>query len=95
MPVIIAAIIIFVFLVPNYSYSAGSEVDTFQLNAMAQSLLQYIVTNPGNPPNWGLNSSGLSSFGLAEPNQPYHLDPFKVMALVYWTTPMGSYRGVS
>ncbi|WP_243670350.1 hypothetical protein [Vulcanisaeta sp. JCM 16161] len=50
MPVIIAAIIIFVFLVPNYSYSAGSEVDTFQLNAMAQSLLQYIITNPGNPP---------------------------------------------
>ncbi|WP_446752515.1 hypothetical protein [Vulcanisaeta sp. JCM 16161] len=49
-PVIIAAIIIFVFLVPNYSYSAGSEVDTFQLNAMAQSLLQYIITNPGNPP---------------------------------------------
>ena len=83
-PVIIAAIIVFILLVPNYSYSAGSEVNAFQLNAMAQSLLEYIITNPGNPPNWGLNASQLSSFGLAVPNQPYHLDPFKVMALEYW-----------
>jgi hypothetical protein len=83
-PVIIAAIIVFILLVPNYSYTAGSEVNTFQLNAMAQSLLEYIITNPGNPPNWGLNASQLSSFGLAMPNQPYHLDPFKVMALEYW-----------
>ncbi|WP_148224763.1 hypothetical protein [Vulcanisaeta moutnovskia] len=83
-PVIVVAIIIFIFLVPNYSYSAGSEVNAFQLNAMAQSLLQYIVTNSGNPPNWGLNASTLTSFGLAEPNQPNHLDPFKVLALVYW-----------
>jgi len=83
-PVIIAAIIVFTLLVPNYSYTAGSEVNTYQLNAMAQSLLQYIITNPGNPPNWGLNASQLSSFGLAMPNQPYHLDPFKVMALEYW-----------
>ncbi len=51
---------------------------------MAQSLLQYVVTNPGNPPNWGLNASQLAAFGLAQPNQPNHLDPFKVMALVYW-----------
>ncbi|WP_054849112.1 hypothetical protein [Vulcanisaeta sp. JCM 14467] len=84
MPVIIIAIIIFVALAPNYSYSAGSEVNIFQLNAMAQSLLQYIVSNPGNPPDWGLNVSQLSAFGLALPNQPYHLDPFKVMALTYW-----------
>jgi len=83
-PVIIVAIIVFILLVPNYSYSAGSEVNTFTLNAMAQSLLEYIITNPGNPPNWGLNASQLSSFGLAVPNQPYHLDPFKVMALEYW-----------
>jgi hypothetical protein len=83
-PVIIAAIIVFILLVPNYSYSAGSEVNTFQLNAMAQSLLEYIITNPGNPPNWGLNASQLSSFGLAVPNQPYHLDPFKVLELAYW-----------
>jgi len=83
-PVIIAAIIVFTLLVPNYSYTAGSEVNTYQLNAMAQSLLQYIITNPGNPPNWGLNASQLSSFGLAMPNQPYYLDPFKVMALEYW-----------
>jgi hypothetical protein len=82
-PVIIAAIIVFILLVPNYSYSAGSEVNTFQLNAMAQSLLQYIITNPGNPQNWGLANKP-SSFGLAMPNQPYHLDPFKVMALEYW-----------
>ncbi|WP_243674896.1 hypothetical protein [Vulcanisaeta distributa] len=54
-PAIIIAIIVFIALIPNYSYSAGSEVNTFQLNAMAQSLLQYIVTNPpGNPTNWGL-----------------------------------------
>ncbi len=83
-PVIIIAVILFIVLVPNYSYSAGSEVNTFQLNAMAQALLQYIVTNPGNPPNWGLNASTLTSFGLAQPNQPYHLDPFKVMELAYW-----------
>ena len=83
-PVIIAAIIVFILLVPNYSYSAGSEVNTFTLNAMAQSLLEYIITNPGNPPNWGLNASQLSSFGLAVPNQPYHLDPFKVLELAYW-----------
>jgi len=83
-PVIIAAIIVLILLVPNYSYTAGSEVNTYQLNAMAQSLLQYIITNPGNPPNWGLNASQLSSFGLAMPNQPYHLDPFKVIALEYW-----------
>jgi len=83
-PVIVAAIIVFILLVPNYSYTAGSEVNTYQLNAMAQSLLEYIITNPGNPPNWGLNASHLSSFGLAMPNQPYHLDPFKVMALEYW-----------
>jgi hypothetical protein len=82
-PVIIAAIIVFILLVPNYSYSAGSEVNTFQLNAMAQSLLEYIITNPGNPPNWGLAGQP-KSFGLAMPNQPYHLDPFKVMALAYW-----------
>jgi hypothetical protein len=82
-PVIIAAIIVFILLVPNYSYTAGSEVNTFQLNAMAQSLLQYIITNPGNPPNWGLANKP-SSFGLAMPNQPYHLDPFKVLALEYW-----------
>jgi hypothetical protein len=82
-PVIIAAIIVFILLVPNYSYTAGSEVNTFQLNAMAQSLLEYIITNPGNPPNWGLATQP-SSFGLAMPNQPYHLDPFKVMALEYW-----------
>ena len=82
-PVIIAAIIVFILLVPNYSYTAGSEVNTFQLNAMAQSLLEYIITNPGNPPNWGLATQP-SSFGLAVPNQPYHLDPFKVMALEYW-----------
>jgi hypothetical protein len=82
-PVIIAAIIVFTLLVPNYTYTAGSEVNTYQLNAMAQSLLQYIITNPGNPPNWGL-ATQLSSFGLAMPNQPYHLDPFKVMALEYW-----------
>ena len=83
-PVIIIAIIIFIALAPNYSYSAGSEVNAFQLNAMAQSLLQYIVSNPGNPPYWGLNASQITSFGLALPNQPYHLDPFKVMALAYW-----------
>ncbi|GAB6947016.1 hypothetical protein JCM16161A_11460 [Vulcanisaeta sp. JCM 16161] len=83
-PAIIIAIIIFIALMPSYSYSAGSEVNTFQLNAMAQSLLQYIVTNPGNPPNWGLNASQLAAFGLAEPNQPYSLDPFKVLALTYW-----------
>ena len=83
-PVIVAAIIVFILLVPNYSYTAGSEVNTFTLNAMAQSLLEYIITSPGNPPNWGLNASHLSSFGLAMPNQPYHLDPFKVMALAYW-----------
>jgi len=53
-PVIIAAVIVFILLVPNYSYTAGSEVNTYQLNAMAQSLLQYIITNPGNPLNWGL-----------------------------------------
>jgi hypothetical protein len=82
-PVIIAAIIVFILLVPNYSYTAGSEVNTFQLNAMAQSLLQYIITNPGNPLNWGLANKP-KSFGLAMPNQPYHLDPFKVMALEYW-----------
>jgi len=28
-PVIIAAIIVFILLVPNYSYTAGSEVNTF------------------------------------------------------------------
>ena len=83
-PVVIIAIVIFIALAPNYSYSAGSEVNTFQLNAMAQSLLQYIVSNPGNPPDWGLNASQLSAFGLAIPNQPYHLDPFKVLALTYW-----------
>lgn len=83
-PAIIIAIIVFIALIPNYSYSAGSEVNTFQLNAMAQSLLQYIVTNPGNPPSWGLNASQLAAFGLAEPNQPYSLDPFKVLALTYW-----------
>ncbi|KUO79554.1 MAG: hypothetical protein AT718_08465 [Vulcanisaeta sp. JCHS_4] len=83
-PVIITAIIVFILLVPNYSYTAGSEVNTFTLNAMAQSLLEYIITNPGNPPNWGLNASQLSSFGLAVPNQPYHLDPFKVLELAYW-----------
>ena len=83
-PFIIMAIIIFLTLAPNYSYSAGSEVNTFQLNAMAQSLLQYIVTNPGNPPDWGLNASQMTAFGLALPNQPYHLDPFKVLALAYW-----------
>jgi len=82
-PVIIAAVIVFILLVPNYSYTAGSEVNTFTLNAMAQSLLEYIITNPGNPPNWGLATQP-SSFGLAMPNQPYHLDPFKVMALAYW-----------
>jgi len=82
-PVIIAAVIVFILLVPNYSYTAGSEVNTFTLNAMAQSLLEYIITSPGNPPNWGL-ATQLSSFGLAVPNQPYHLDPFKVMALEYW-----------
>ena len=82
--VILASIVIFLLLIPNYSYSAGSEVNMFQLNAMAQSLLQYIVTSPGNPIYWGLNASQITSFGLAEPNQPYHLDPFKVMALVYW-----------
>jgi len=82
-PVIMAAIIVFILLVPNYSYSAGSEVNTFQLNAMAQSLLEYIITNPGNPPNWGLANKP-KSFGLAMPNQPYHLDPFKVLALEYW-----------
>ena len=84
MPIIIIAIIIFLTLAPNYSYSAGSEINTFQLNAMAQSLLQYIITNPGNPSDWGLNASGLAAFGLAEPNYPYHLDPFKVLALAYW-----------
>jgi hypothetical protein len=83
-PVILIAIIIFIQLTPNYQYTAGSEVNTFQLNAMAQSILQYIITNPGNPPNWGLNASNLNAFGLAEPGQPYHLDPFKVMALAYW-----------
>jgi len=82
-PVIIAAVIVFILLVPNYSYTAGSEVNTYQLNAMAQSLLQYIITNPGNPLNWGLANKP-KSFGLAMPNQPYHLDPFKVMALEYW-----------
>ena len=84
MPVIIIAIVVLLLLAPNYSYTAGSEVNTFQLNAMAQSLLQYIISNPGNPPDWGLNTSQLLSFGLAEPNQPYHLDPFKVMSLAYW-----------
>ncbi len=83
-PAIIIAIIVFIALIPNYSYSAGSEVNTFQLNAKAQSLLQYIVTSPGNPINWGLNANQLAAFGLAEPNQPYHLDPFKVLALTYW-----------
>ncbi|WP_243678270.1 hypothetical protein [Vulcanisaeta distributa] len=43
-------VILLLLVPPNYSYSAGSEVNAFQLNAMAQSLLQYIVTNPGNPP---------------------------------------------
>ncbi|WP_243671076.1 hypothetical protein [Vulcanisaeta sp. JCM 16161] len=33
-PAIIIAIIIFIALMPSYSYSAGSEVNTFQLNAM-------------------------------------------------------------
>ncbi len=85
MPVIIIAAIVFIALIPNYSYSAGSEVNTFQLNAMAQSLLQYIVTSPGNPPNWGgLNASQLAAFGLSQPSQPYNLDPFKVLALTYW-----------
>ncbi|MGC9178857.1 MAG: hypothetical protein ACP5GZ_01470 [Vulcanisaeta sp.] len=86
LPVVLVSVVIFLLLIPNYSYSAGSEVDVFQLNAMAQALLQYIVTNPGNPPNWGLNASTstLTSFGLAQPNQPNHLDPFKVLALVYW-----------
>lgn len=83
-PIIIIGILVLVLLVPNYQYSAGSEVNTFQLNAMAQSLLMYIVTNPGVPINWGLNASNLEAFGLAEPGQPYHLDPFKIMALVYW-----------
>ncbi|WP_243674897.1 hypothetical protein [Vulcanisaeta distributa] len=26
----------------------------------------------------------MAAFGLAEPNQPYSLDPFKVLALTYW-----------
>ncbi|WP_069806891.1 hypothetical protein [Vulcanisaeta thermophila] len=97
-PVIIAVILVIALALPNYLYPAGSEVNTYQLTTMAQSLLDYIITSPGNPPNWGLNATQITSFGLAQPNEPYHLDPFKVLALVYWEyenglVPPGSLQG--
>ncbi|MFP3074241.1 MAG: hypothetical protein RXR04_04030, partial [Caldivirga sp.] len=82
--VFILALVLVLRLLPGYIRTTGGEVNNLQLNAMAQSLLTYIVTNPGNPPNWGLNATGLLSFGLAEEGQSYDLDPFKVLQLVYW-----------
>ena len=82
--VFILALVLVLRLLPGYIRTTGGEINNLQLNAMAQSLLTYIVTNPGNPPNWGLNATGLLSFGLAEEGQLYDLDPFKVLQLVYW-----------
>jgi len=83
-PIIVGSTIVLIFLIPKYSYSAGAEINTFQLQAKAQSILNYITSNPGDPVNWGLNASGLLSFGLSLPNQPLNLDPYKVLALAYW-----------
>lgn len=82
--VIVVALLIILRLLPGYLRSTSGEINNLQLNAMAQSLLTYIISNPGNPPNWGLNSSNLLAFGLAEEGEPYNLDPFKVLQLVYW-----------
>ncbi len=81
---IILAVIVFIRLFPSYLPTAGSEVNALQLNAMAQSLLNYIITNPGNPINWGQNASLMNAFGLAIAGSAYSLDPFKVLQLVYW-----------
>lgn len=32
----------------------------------------------------GLEREPINILRISQPNQPYHLDPFKVMALVYW-----------
>jgi len=92
-PVLIGGLLIFLLLSSNYIYPAGSDVNAFQLQAMSQSLINYIITSPGTPSNWGLNATNLTSFGLAVNynttgligyGQPYQLDPFKVLQLVYW-----------
>ncbi|MGC9136072.1 hypothetical protein [Caldivirga sp.] len=82
--IIALAVVVFIRLFPSYLPTAGSEINTLQLDAMAQSLLSYIVTNPGNPTYWGLNASLMSAFGLASTGSAYSLDPFKVLQLVYW-----------
>ncbi|WP_156769896.1 Ig-like domain-containing protein [Caldivirga maquilingensis] len=82
--VIVLMVIVFIRLIPSYLPTAGSEVNTLQLNALAQSLLNYIITNPGNPVYWGQNASLMNAFGLASFNSPYSLDPFKVLQLVFW-----------
>lgn len=92
-PVLIGGLLIFLFISSNYMYPAGSDVNAFQLQAMSQSLINYIITSPGTPSDWGLNATNLTSFGLAVNynttgligyGQPYQLDPFKVLQLVYW-----------
>lgn len=72
-------------IIPQYSRVTGTQVNTFQLEETAQEVLQEILTTPGYPVNWGLNASPLSAFGLAEPGEPYVLDPFKVINLIYWS----------
>lgn len=81
---IVLAVVVFIRLFPSYLPTAGSEVNTLQLNALAQSLLNYIVTNPGSPVYWGQNASQLTAFGLALPGSIYSLDAFKVLQLVLW-----------
>ena len=82
--IILLGLFLLLKLAPGFFNSMGVEVSNVELSSLAKSLLNEILSSPGNPLNWGLNASGLTAFGLAQPNNPYSLDPYKVLQLIYW-----------